>query len=140
MTVESHRFTVNSNGNTHVIDLTSEVQQCLAQGSISAGTVTVFVVGSTAAISTTEFEPGLVGTDLRSAYERIAPEDGYYHHEETWHDDNGHSHVRASLTGPSLTVPLVDRKMTLGTWQQIILMDFETRPRKREIIVQVLGE
>ena len=140
MAVESHGISVESRGNTHVIDLTGKVRECLAQGKITDGTATVFVIGSTAAITTTEFEPGLVQTDLAAAYERIAPEHGTYVHEQTWHDDNGHSHVRASLTGPSLTVPLVQKKLTLGTWQQIILIDFDTRPRNREIVVQVLGE
>jgi secondary thiamine-phosphate synthase enzyme len=81
----------------------------------------------------------LVKRDLRAAYERLAPENETYLHEQTWHDDNGHSHVRASSLGPSITVPLVDGKMTLGTWQQIVLIDFDTRPRKREIVVQIIG-
>lgn len=140
MPVETHRLQIDSQGNTHVIDLTGSVEREIAAGNIRNGTVTVFVVGSTAAISTTEYEPGLVNTDLRAAYEGIAPEDAHYEHEATWHDDNGHAHVRATLTGPSVTVPLVDGRMTLGTWQQIILMDFDTRPRRREVVVQVVGE
>jgi secondary thiamine-phosphate synthase enzyme len=140
MAVETHRLSVNTKGDTEVVDLTGEVARCLAGGTIRNGLVTVFVVGSTAALSTTEYEPGLVNHDLRNAYEGIAPERGEYEHEKTWHDDNGHSHVRATLTGPSLAVPCVDGKMTLGTWQQIVLMDFDTRPRRREIVVQVLGE
>ena len=140
MTVETHRISVNTQGNNEVVDLSSSVDDALARGSIRNGIATVFVVGSTAAISTTEYEPGLVHTDLRAAYEKIAPEDAYYHHEETWHDDNGHSHVRATLTDPSLTIPLIDGRLTLGTWQQIILMDFDTRSRNREIVVQVIGE
>ena len=140
MAVETHRITVNTKGNTDVVDLSGLVEDVLSQGGIRNGVATVFVVGSTAAVTTTEFEPGLVNTDLRTAYERVAPEDAYYQHEETWHDDNGHAHVRASLTGPSLTVPLVDGRLTLGTWQQIILLDFDTRPRRREIVIQVLGE
>jgi secondary thiamine-phosphate synthase enzyme len=116
------------------------VRAALARGAIRRGTVTVFVVGSTAAVSTTEFEPGLVERDLRAGLERLAPEDDYYLHEETWHDDNGHSHVRATFLGPSLTVPLVDGELTLGTWQQIVLLDCDTRSRERRIVVQVLGE
>lgn len=140
MPVETHRISVSTKGDSQIIDLTSDVARCLADGSIRDGLVTVFVVGSTAALSTTEYEPGLVNHDLRAAYEGIAPEHGEYEHEKTWHDDNGHSHVRATLTGPSITVPLVEGEMTLGTWQQIILMDFDTRARRREIVVQVLGE
>ena len=139
MPVETHRFNVATQGNNQVLDLTDEVSRAIDHGSILDGTVTVFVVGSTGGITTTEYEPGLVQRDLRVAFEMIAPEDGTYLHEQTWHDDNGHSHVRASLLGPSLTVPLVQGRLTLGTWQQIILIDFDTRPRNREIIVQVIG-
>jgi secondary thiamine-phosphate synthase enzyme len=140
MSVETHRVTLESRGHTHVLDLTHRVEERLAQGKIRDGIVTVFVIGSTAAITATEFEPGLATSDLREAYERIAPERAHYKHHETWNDDNGHSHVRATVTGPSLTVPLVEGKMTLGTWQQIVLLDFDTRPRRREIVVQVIGE
>lgn len=140
MAVESHRLLVDSRGNSQVIDLSTMIRDCLSRVRIHNGVVTFFVIGSTAALTTTEFEPGLAQTDLKAAYERIAPEDGRYRHEETWHDDNGHSHVRASLTGPSLAVPLVRGELTLGTWQQIVLIDFDTRPRKREIVVQVVGE
>lgn len=140
MSVETHRIRVSSKGDCQIIDLTGEVKDALADGTIRDGIVTVFVVGSTASISTTEYEPGLVQRDLAVAYERIAPEDETYLHEETWHDDNGHSHVRATLTGPSITVPLVGGEMALGTWQQIVLMDFDTRPRQREIVIQVVGE
>jgi secondary thiamine-phosphate synthase enzyme len=140
MTVETHRIHVSTRGDTHVVDITEPIAEAIAGGEIRDGIVTVFVVGSTAAITTTEFEPGLAGTDLREALERIAPEDGHYAHEATWDDDNGHSHVRAALIGPSLTVPLVDGRLALGTWQQVVLMDFDTRGREREVVVQVLGE
>ena len=140
MPVETHQFEIASRGNSQVLNLTDQVEACLAQGEIRSGTVTVFAVGSTAGISTTEYEPGLVNRDLKVAFEGIAPEDAEYLHEQTWHDDNGHSHVRATLLGPSLTVPLVDGRLTLGTWQQIILIDFDTRPRHRRVVVQVLGE
>ena len=139
MPVETHRINVATKGNNQILDLTAEVSRAIDHGHILDGTVTVFVVGSTGGITTTEFEPGLVQRDLRVAFEKIAPEDGTYLHEQTWHDDNGHSHVRASLLGPSLTIPLVEGRLTLGTWQQIILIDFDTRPRNREIIVQVIG-
>ena len=131
MTVETHHLEVPTRGNCDVIDVTPAVHERLAKGSIRDGIVTVFAVGSTGAITTTEYEPGLVNTDLRAAFERYAPEDGFYAHEETWNDDNGHSHVRASTVGPSLTVPLVGGALTLGTWQQIVLLDLDTRSRRR---------
>ncbi len=134
------RFQVATRGNAHVIDITDDVQRVLADCGARDGILVVFVVGSTASITTTESEPGLLTHDLKAFYDRIAPEDGYYKHEETWHDDNGHSHVRASSLGPSLTVPIVDGAMPLGTWQQIILLDFDTRGRRREIVVQIVGE
>jgi len=140
MPVESHRFTVASRGETHVLDLTDQVEGRLGQGQIRNGTATVHVVGSTASITTTEFEPGLARTDLRVAYELFAPVDGEYEHEKTWNDDNGHSHVRASVTGPSITIPLIDGKLALGTWQQVVLIDFDTRRRDRTVIVQVIGD
>ncbi|MCP4247658.1 MAG: YjbQ family protein [bacterium] len=140
MSVESHQFEVDSRGDSQVLNLTDRVARCLAEGEIRSGIVTVFVIGSTAGISTTEYEPGLVNRDLKVAFEGIAPEHAEYLHEQTWHDDNGHSHVRATLLGSGLTVPLVDGALTLGTWQQIILIDFDTRPRQRRIVVQVVGE
>ncbi len=140
MAVESHRLRVSTQGNTHILDITNRIEESLAEGKIRDGIVTVFVVGSTAAITTTEFEPGLAGTDFREALERVAPEDASYEHEKTWDDDNGHSHVRAGLVGPSITVPLIDGRLALGTWQQVVLMDFDTRARTREVIVQVIGE
>jgi secondary thiamine-phosphate synthase enzyme len=140
MAVESHRFEIETRGNDQVLDLTERVARCLSTGQISSGAATVFVIGSTAGITTTEFEPGLVNHDLKAMFERIAPADAPYRHEQTWNDDNGHSHVRASLLGPSLVVPFVGRKLQLGPWQQIILIDFDTRPRTRRIIVQAVGE
>lgn len=139
MAVETHEFEIETQGDSQVLNLTDHVAKCVGAGRIREGLVTVFVIGSTAGITTTEFEPGLVNHDLKTAFEHFAPEDARYRHEETWHDDNGHSHVRASLLGPSLTVPLVDQKLQLGTWQQIVLIDFDTRRRTRRIIVQVIG-
>jgi secondary thiamine-phosphate synthase enzyme len=101
---------------------------------------TLFNVGSTAGITTTEYEPGLANTDIAAAFERIAPEGGLYEHEKTWHDDNGHSHVRATLLGPSLSVPFTEGRLVLGTWQQIILVDFDTRARQRTVVCQLIGE
>ncbi len=140
MPVETHEIHVKTRGHTQVLNLTDEVTRAVAGGDVRTGTVTVCVVGSTAGITTTEFEPGLVNHDLRDFFERVAPENALYQHEETWHDDNGHSHVRASLVGPSLTIPVIDGCLTLGKWQQIILIDFDTRPRDRRIIAQVVGE
>ncbi|MFH1108819.1 MAG: secondary thiamine-phosphate synthase enzyme YjbQ [Planctomycetota bacterium] len=140
MAVETHEFEIETQGDSQVLDLTDRVAECVGGGRIHHGLVTVFVIGSTAGITTTEYEPGLVNHDLKTAFEDLAPQDARYRHEETWHDDNGHSHVRASLLGPSLTVPLVHRKLQLGTWQQIVLIDFDTRPRTRRIIVQAVGE
>ncbi len=139
MDVETHRLEVSTRGDDHVVDLTRMVASALASGSIRDGLACVFVVGSTAAITTTEYEPGLATHDLAAALERLAPRDGRYLHEETWHDDNGHAHVRASLIGPSLTLPLVGGRLALGQWQQIVLIDSDTRARRREVVVQVLG-
>lgn len=140
MALETHQINVQTRGNNHVLDVTPELRRILHQAEMVHGTATLFVIGSTAGITTTEFEPGLVNHDLRACFDQIAPADGRYVHEETWHDDNGHSHVRASLLGPSLTVPFVNREPTLGQWQQVILIDFDTRPRSRQIVVQLLGE
>lgn len=140
MVVETHEFEIETQGDSQVLNLTGHVVQFVNAGRIKDGLVTAFVIGSTAGITTTEFEPGLVNHDLKAAFENLAPEGARYRHEETWHDDNGHSHVQASLLGPSLTVPLVNRKLQLGQWQQVVLIDFDTRPRTRRIVVQVIGE
>ncbi len=138
--VKTEKIEVQTHGNTQVIDITGQVATAVAGSGLQAGVVTLFQVGSTAGITTTEYEPGLVNHDLKAAFERIAPEDGRYEHEETWQDDNGHAHVRASLLGPSLSVPFLDGRLTLGTWQQIILVDFDTRPRTRTVVCQIIGE
>jgi secondary thiamine-phosphate synthase enzyme len=128
-----------TDGNDHIIDLTDEVQGLVSDAGVITGQAVVMVVGSTAAISTLEYEPGLVNRDIAAAYERIAPRHATYLHEETWHDDNGHSHVRATITGPSAAFPIVDGRIPLGTWQQIVLIDFDTRARKREVVVSIIG-
>lgn len=133
------RFTVQTEGRTQVLDITAEVTRALHASRIRDGVLVAFVVGSTAGITTTEAEPGLLNHDLRAFFERIAPRDLPYVHEQTWHDDNGHSHVRAAALGPSVAIPVVDGSLTLGTWQQIVLIDFDTRGRRREVIVQVVG-
>ncbi|MBN2137875.1 MAG: YjbQ family protein [Sedimentisphaerales bacterium] len=137
--VNTQEIRIRTKGNCDVVDITGRVSEAVDQAGLVEGTVTVFSVGSTAGITTTEFEPGLVNHDLKAAFEKIAPQEGRYEHEETWHDDNGHSHVRASLLGPSLSVPVVDGRLTLGTWQQIILVDFDTRARTRTVICQMIG-
>ena len=136
----SGRFQVATQGETHVVDITGQVAGVVTQSGVREGILVAFVVGSTAVITTTEAEPGLMTHDLKAFFERIAPAGQYYKHEETWHDDNGHAHVRASLLGPALTVPIVEGRMTLGTWQQIVLLDFDTRGRRREVVVQIVGE
>ncbi len=136
---KTEQITIKTKGNCDIINLTEEVQAFIERSGFKEGTVTIFNVGSTGAITTTEYEPGLVNYDLQAAFERIAPRGVRYEHEETWHDDNGHSHVRASLLGPSLSVPVVNGKLMLGTWQQIIVVDFDTRPRKRTIVLQIVS-
>ena len=131
---------ITTKGNCEVINLTEQVNDAIIDSGINDGAVILFNVGSTAGITTTEFEPGLVNYDIASLFQKIAPENARYEHEETWHDDNGHSHVRATLLGPSLSVPVVAGKLTLGTWQQIILVDFDTRTRTRTVICQIIGD
>ena len=138
--VKTEQIQVTTRGNSQVIDITGQVGEAVADSGLAAGVVTLFHVGSTGGLTTMEYEPGLVNHDLRAAFERIAPEDDSYEHEKTWDDDNGHSHVRASLLGPSLCVPFVDARLTLSTWQQIILVDFDTRDRARTVVCQIMGE
>jgi secondary thiamine-phosphate synthase enzyme len=124
---------------TDVLDLTQDVQVCVARSGVSAGLVTVGVAGSTASVTTIEYEPGVV-EDLKRAIERMAPSDAAYDHDARWGDGNGYAHVRAALLGPSATFAVREGRALLGTWQQIVLCDFDNRPRRREIWVQVLGE
>ena len=138
--VDTQELNIKTKGNCDVINITDQVVAAVTRSGLTAGTVTVFNVGSTAGITTTEYEPGLADYDLKAAFEKIAPENARYEHEETWHDDNGHAHVRATLLGPSLSVPVVGGRLTLGTWQQIILIDFDTRARTRTVICQMVGE
>lgn len=130
----------STHGNTHIVDITQQVLSATESSGLKNGIVVIFNVGSTAAVTTIEYEPGLVNHDIDAALEKIAPKNGSYEHEKTWHDDNGHSHVRASLMGPSLSVPFTEGLLTLGAWQQIVLIDFDTRSRNRKVICQVLGE
>jgi secondary thiamine-phosphate synthase enzyme len=130
---------LSTQGESDIIDITGQVQDELQNSPMSNGLLTVFVPGSTGGVITLEYEPGLV-SDLKEAFERWAPKDIKYEHERAWNDDNGHSHVRASLIGPSLSVPFKDRRLSLGTWQQIAFVDFDSRPRRRVLILQIMGE
>ena len=137
--VTTRYLSLKTSGKTDIIDITDECREIVNDTGVVNGIVNVFSPGSTASLTTIEFEPNLV-EDFKNALEIVAPSDKAYEHYKTWHDDNGASHVRASLMGPSVTVPFKDRGLILGTWQQIVLCDFDTRPRNRELVVQVVGE
>jgi len=137
--IETYGIQVETDGDGDILDLTPKVAESVKKSGISSGTATVFVPGSTAGITTIEYEPGLQ-KDLPEFFDRIIPKGVTYHHDATWGDGNGFSHLRAALVGPDITVPVVSGKLMLGTWQQIVLLDFDNRSRKREIIVQVSGE
>jgi secondary thiamine-phosphate synthase enzyme len=137
--VSTTRFSVSTTGQGDAHDITPNVRRAIAEARARAGIATVFVVGSTAGITTIEFEPGAVA-DLNRLFERLAPRAGEYQHHLRWGDDNGSSHVRAALLGPSITVPIADGAPVLGTWQQIMLLEFDTSRRDREVIVQFVGE
>jgi secondary thiamine-phosphate synthase enzyme len=139
MAVITIEVSVHSRGNNEILDLTSQVQKTLQKLSLQDGLVTVFIPGSTAGITTIEFEPGAI-EDLKRAFERLIPQGIHYDHDQCWGDGNGFSHVRAALCKPSLTIPFANHKLLLGTWQQIVLVDFDNRPRNRRIILQVMGE
>ena len=139
MTVISKTIRLNTTGNCDIIDITPEVAKEIGGSGTSNGTATVFIVGSTAGVTTIEFEPGVVA-DFKDMWERIIPRNIPYQHDRAWGDGNGHSHVRASLLSASLTIPFTNKRLALGTWQQIVLVDFDNRSRSREIIVQVIGE
>ena len=136
MPIYSNEILVQTTGQTDVIDITTHVSNEVVQSAVQNGAVTLFVPGSTGALSTIEFESGVIN-DLKKAIDNIAPEDIYYEHNERWGDGNGYSHVRAALLGPSLHIPIIAGKMTLGMWQQIVLLDFDNKPRNRRIIVQI---
>ena len=139
MTVTSKTFRLSTKGRCDIVDITSEVTREVSDSGISNGTATVFITGSTAGVTTIEFEPGLVA-DFKDMWDRVIPENISYQHDRAWGDGNGHSHVRASLLSASLTIPLINKRLALGTWQQVVLLDFDNRPRSREIIVQIIGE
>ncbi|MGQ9474778.1 MAG: secondary thiamine-phosphate synthase enzyme YjbQ [Actinomycetota bacterium] len=139
MPVFTSSMEFSTRGGSEIIDITGQVQERLSHSGMREGLVTVFVPGSTGGVITLEYEPGLV-RDLGEAFERLAPREKAYHHDRAWGDGNGHSHVRASLVGPSLSVPFREGRLVLGTWQQIAFVDFDNRPRRRVLIVQVMGE
>lgn len=139
MEIETYSISLSTKGNCDIIDITDKVHNLITQNSFIEGNVLVFVGGSTAGITTIEYEPGLL-KDYPKFFERIAPENINYEHDNTWHDGNGHSHIRSALQGTSLTVPFSKGRLLLGTWQQIIFIDFDNRSRKREITVQVTGK
>lgn len=139
MTVKSKRIKLQTEGRDHVIDITGEVEESLSKSEIKNGVLTVFIHGSTASVTTIEYEPGLI-KDIKAFNEKIIPSNVSYAHDLTWGDANGYAHLRASLIGPSLTIPVVSGSMTLGTWQQIIVIDHDNRPRSREVYVQIIGE
>jgi secondary thiamine-phosphate synthase enzyme len=137
--VATHTHNVSTSGQGDALDLTAAVSATLARSGLTAGVATVFVVGSTAGVTTIEFEPGVVA-DVDDALERLAPREAEYRHHLRWGDDNGSSHVRAALVGPSIAVPFADGRLMLGTWQQIVLLELDTRPRKREVVIQLVGD
>jgi secondary thiamine-phosphate synthase enzyme len=137
--VHGEQFSISTKGNSDIIDITDWVRQIVSRSSVKNGLVNVFVVGSTASVSTIEYEPALV-QDVRDMLEKIVPSDAESRHSQTWGDDNGFSHMRATLMGPGLTAPVSDGKVVLGTWQQIVVIDHDNRGRRREIFIQVMGE
>jgi len=139
MPVFTKHLELSTEAENDVVDITGLVQQAVEEGGLDTGVATIFVPGSTAAVTTIEFEPGLA-KDFPGMLERVAPRDIDYEHQKAWHDDNGRSHVKASLVGPSLSVPFEGGVLTLGTWQQIVFVELDIRPRRREVIVQVMGE
>lgn len=139
MSVITKSFSLDTRGETDIIDITREVSEAVAGTDVNSGVATVFVPGSTAGITTIEYESGAV-SDLKAAIERMAPRTLHYDHDARWGDGNGFSHVRAALLGPSISVPFSVKKLMLGTWQQIVLIDFDNRPRFRNIVIQIVGE
>ena len=139
MKVVSERVSVRTSGEVDMVEITDKVQDLVDASKIKNGLATVFVGGSTGAVTTIEYEPGLLA-DFPAMLERVAPRNIVYEHEKRWHDGNGHSHVRASLLGPSVTIPITDSRLTLGTWQQLVFVELDTRSRSRELVVQILGE
>jgi secondary thiamine-phosphate synthase enzyme len=138
MEIRNYVLALPTTGKTDLIDITRDVCARILESGIAEGSVLIFVPGSTAALTTLEYESGVI-EDLKEAIARLAPESLHYRHDARWGDGNGYSHVRAALLGPSLTIPIIEGKLALGTWQQVVLCDFDNRPRKRQVIIQVTG-
>ncbi|MGI9553669.1 MAG: secondary thiamine-phosphate synthase enzyme YjbQ [Thermodesulfobacteriota bacterium] len=139
MAVETKIIELSTNGDCDVVDITRGVESAVRESSISSGTITVFVPGSTAGVTTIEYESGAI-SDLKEVFSKLVPENEFYAHNARWGDGNGHSHIRASILGPSLSIPFQSSALITGTWQQVIVVDFDNRPRNREIILQIIGE
>jgi secondary thiamine-phosphate synthase enzyme len=137
--VVTRELSLSTRGNGDVRDITAEVTRLVQESRLRSGIVTVFCPGSTGALTTIEYEDGVIA-DLQQVLDEIVPPDRPYRHHLRWGDDNGHAHIRAALMGPSITIPFVDGRLTLGTWQQVVFCDFDTRPRSRRLVVQILGE
>jgi len=137
--IATRKISLQTKGNCDIIDITPQVEQQVAETDINNGTATLFVAGSTAGVTTIEFESGVL-SDFQSMWERNISQNIPYNHDRRWGDGNGYSHVRASLLGASLVIPFNDKRLTLGTWQQIVLVDFDNRPRSRQIILQIMGD
>ncbi|MDD4052835.1 MAG: secondary thiamine-phosphate synthase enzyme YjbQ [candidate division Zixibacteria bacterium] len=139
MMVITKTIAVSTAGAGGIVDITDLVAEAVRAEDVSSGTATVFVTGSTGGLTTIEYEPGLL-SDLPEVMERLIPSDVHYKHDQTWHDGNGFSHLRAALVGPDITIPFVSKRLTLGTWQQIVFLEFDNHARRRELIVQIMGE
>ncbi len=139
MKIKTTKLLYNTAGFCDIIDITDKIEEEIAKEKINSGLVTILIAGSTAALTTIEYEPGLLA-DLKEFVEKHIPSDRSYHHDNRWGDDNGFSHLRASLFGPSVSIPIDNGRPMLGTWQQVVLLDFDNRPRTREVIVQIIGE
>jgi secondary thiamine-phosphate synthase enzyme len=139
MAVITGSLNLNTKGNTDIFDITNDVARLVQQSGLRSGTVTVFCPSSTSGVTTVEYEPGAVA-DLKRMFEELVPSKRDYQHNGTWGDANGHSHMRAALLGASLTIPFVEKTLTLGTWQQIVYLDFDNGPRKRELVIQMTGD
>lgn len=139
MKIISNYIILSTKGNTDILDITDEVDSGLTKAGLKNGIVNISVLGSTCAVTTCEYEPGLI-SDLKKVFENLIPNDKNYSHDDAWHDGNAHAHLRSSLVGPSLSISFIDAKLFLGTWQQIIFVDFDNRARKRKILLQFIGE
>ncbi len=139
MKIINKRIKKDTQGSGDLVNITDDIAQLLETSKLRDGNILIFNIGSTAAVTTFEFEPGLI-RDVQEMYEKIVPRNKHYHHDDTWGDANGYSHLRAALQGPTLTIPFENGKLLLGTWQQVVLAEFDNRPRHRQIVVQLIGE